>query len=146
MKLLNLNKINREHYLLLISCLLLIDVSIILLFNFSWREIILLLMATPSVLLAVLKLIVPKMQKKAVEIKRELKKEVLTEDAIKMRQIKIARKEGKRHYKVGENRNHTVYATSPEKAANFYNENIHDLAMANPEKNYFYVTSKYNNI
>lgn len=133
---------HRNYHLLLISCLLLFDVSIILLFDFSWREIVLLLIATPTILLMVLKGIVPIMQKKA----NSFKKEMLTENAKKEHQMYIALKGGLTRFDLGPNKEHTVYARNLIEASKFYKKRIAPLVEANPGKAFYYVTKKFNNL
>ncbi|WP_323028440.1 hypothetical protein [Gelidibacter japonicus] len=137
---------NGKLYLMLISSLLLIDFGIIMLFNFNWRESILLLIATPTLLKLFLKFVVPFMQKKAEVVSKSLKKEIMTEEQHKEHQIKIARKEGRRPFRVGLEKQHTVYARDFIEANKFFNKHIDYLAKKHPKKKYYYVTKKYNNL
>lgn len=137
---------NGKLYVLLISTLLLIDFGIIMLFNFNWRESILLLIATPTLLNLFLKFVVPFMQKKAKTVSKSLKKEMLTDEQNREHQIKLARKEGRRAFRVGSELQHTVYAKDSISAHKFFNKHIDYLAKKHPKKKYYYVTKKYNNL
>lgn len=136
----------RKLYLMLITTLLLIDIAIIKLLHFNWRESALLLIATPTLLNLFLKFVMPLLQKKAGVIKKQVLKEFHSEDEEREYYIKLAKNEGKSRKKVGYGGKHYVYARNWTDAAKIYKEKIEPLTEKHPTKNFFFIHPNYNNL
>lgn len=136
----------RKLWYMLISILLLINATIIMVFDLNPLETILLLIATPTLFYFILKFVLPLLQKKAKTIEKSLKKELLTDKQKMEYQIELAKKEGKRAYRTGPGNKHIVYAANMFDADNIFNKKIAPLAKQQPNKIFKYVTAKYNNL
>jgi|SRR5690606_6647716 len=111
-------------------------------FNLNVLESVLLLAATPVIIWLALKLTLPPLQKVGKRYQQSISKTNHLEKAA----IKEAKKQGKKPFHLGNEKQHLVYAKNFIEARKFYNENILYLALKYPKKRYYHITANYTNI
>jgi hypothetical protein len=127
---------------ILLAITVIISIAIIVVFKFSILESVLLFFAVPTVLQIIISLFGSNLNNIQQAYNRKVNKDFILNQAA----IKNAKRDRKREFTFGEKGKHIVWASSKHIADRLYDDRMLALIKNNPDKAYYYINPKRNNL